>query len=359
MSVISEFVRRHFRDVRGQSFTRGLPVKATEQPELKFDRRWTLFDYFAVVVLIAFSALRFEVGTDYLMYANRFAALNPGSWSEQLAVSPQEIGYTILSLALRSVTESPNLIFWVMSVLTVLPVYVTIKKQSLDPTMSLLLYVLLAFFVSPFNIMRQGVAISLSFWASTFLNKNKLAFVAMNALAATFHSSALIVAAIQFLVRNAKPTKGKAVLIGVLAVAAAAGFHQLPFLTALLNNLNDRYEAYLGATAAGIGTYLVIASRAALLAFAMKIGQSELARQYGMYVLVGIAFLIIGTQSIAVNRMELYFGIFLILLIPNQLHGHKNAFTYKVLLYAFGGLYFAQYLSNWGNLIPYKTYLFN
>lgn len=359
LSLTSESIRGIFARNRAAEV-------AQRTPRLAFDRSgstrtkdhaWTLFDYFAIIILTAFSALRFEVGTDYIMYARRFAMLHPGQWAEQIADSPQEIGYTLLALTLRSVSESPSIMFWVTSALTVIPVYITIKKQSADPTLSILLYILLAFFVAPFNIMRQGVAVSLSFWASTFVDKNKPVFFAINAVAACFHISAVLVALIHLFARNLIPTPKKGITMGIVAVIAAAGISQWSFLGSLLNSLNDRYDGYLVGDAAGLGTYLVILSRIALLIYALHLGLSEYSNRYGTYVLIGLAFLIIGTQSIAVSRMELYFGIFLILLIPNQLKNHPNTGMHKAIIISFGVVYLAQYLMNWGDLVPYKTYL--
>ncbi|MCW2132874.1 EpsG family protein [Arthrobacter sp. VKM Ac-2550] len=350
LSWLSEFIR---------NTPRSQTQRATERPGLRRVRvlRWTPIDFFIIAVMVTFSAVRYEVGTDYGMYARRFQELSTVDWSGQLAASPQEIGYTALSLFLRGFTDNPSIIFWVTSALTVIPVYAAIKKQSLNPTMSLLLYVLLAFFVAPFNIIRQGIAISLSFYASTFLDRNKTAFVIINAIAATFHTSAILVAVIQLLARNAKPTKKKALILGVVALVAAGGISQWSFLSTFLNSLNERYDTYLGAAAVGLGSYLVIVTRVALLAYAMRLGRSQHYQRYGMYVLIGIMFLIAGTQSEAVNRMELYFGIFLILLIPNQLAGRRDAGLHKVGLCIAGGIYLAMYLSNWGHLTPYQTYL--
>jgi hypothetical protein len=338
---------------------------AVEGARVKFvrhgalNRRWTVFDFIVVGALVSFSALRFQVGTDYLMYLRTYSTLDPRDWANQFASSGQEAGYTALSLLLRSTSESPYLIFWVAAAITVIPVYATLKKQSDDLTFSILLYVLLAFFVSPFNIVRQGIAIALNFWANTFIEKNKVAFIFINGIAALFHSSVLIVAVIQLLMFRREPRLRTVLFIVGGGVLFAAGILTLPALGEALSTLNPRYGTYIGESsqAAGIGTYFLIAARLGLLIYAMYLGWTESNAKWMTYVAIGVFFLIAGTQSIVASRMEDYFGIFLILLLPNQLAQRTNAVASKIVLLLLSAVYFGLYLQNYGGLIPYQTYL--
>ncbi|WP_158253300.1 EpsG family protein [Cryobacterium sp. N19] len=339
-------------------------VKSRRQPAIalltrQVSLKWNPFDFLVVSVLVAFSALRFEVGTDYAAYASTFSRIQPQYWQETLAHSPQEFGYTVMTLALKLVSESPRLLFWVTSILTVVPIYVTIKKKSLDPTLSILLYVLLAFYVAPFNVIRQGMAIGLNFWASTFLEKNKIAFCAINFVASLFHVSALLIAVIQLLIHRWRPgIRGLSVLL-VLGIASAGLVTNVSALSDLVTLLNPRYESYLLENATGIGTFLVIAAKLALLSIAVYLTLGSNRSPYITYVAFGVVFLFLGTQALVLARIEGYFSIFLILLLPNALmEGHlapKVRGVVEVLLLVMASVYFAVYLQNYGDLIPYKT----
>jgi hypothetical protein len=352
LAGLSRYTHRTYTAIREKEIDAGLeakPISAT---------RWSFFDYLIVIVLICFSALRFEVGSDFPMYSRTYESLLPNDWGLQIQLSQQEIGYTALSLWLRTLSDSPHLIFWATSLITVVPVYATIKKKSADPFLSVLLYILLAFFVSPFNIVRQGIAVALNFWASTFLDKNKKAFVVINAVAACFHTSVIVVALVQLIIHKWKPSKKKFLLVIVAAIVAAAGLHSFTFLADLLNKLNGRYDAYIdkNAVEAGLGTYLVIGVTIALLIYAYSLGRIRENGTYFMLVLVGAALLIVGTQAIAISRMQLYFGIFVILLIPNQMHSNKRSVLEKFVLIAAAAVYFGVYLTYYGGLLPYQTY---
>ena len=97
-----------------------------------------------------------------------------------------EVGYTTLSIAVRSLTDFPYAIFWATSILTVIPMYIAIKRSSLDLPFSVAIYMLLAFYVSPFNLVRQGIAIALIFLAHTFFEKNRVLYFVLSALAGLF-----------------------------------------------------------------------------------------------------------------------------------------------------------------------------
>lgn len=323
--------------------------------------RWTLFDVVAIGVMVTFSALRFQVGTDFNTYYLLYNKLDPENWRAALASSPQEPGFTALSLLLRSISDSPYLIFWVASALTIIPVYVTIKKQSVDPTMSLLLYVLLAFFVSPFNLVRQGIAISLNFWADSYLDDNKKAYVIINAVATTIHASVLLVLLAQFVARRWRPSLKFVTVVALGGVLAAIVYARVGASGAWLDVLNPRYQGYVSdQQVAGLGTYLIIATRLGLLLYVLAVTRGSgregtTARQVG-YVTFGLFFLILGTQSVAFSRMEMYFGIFLVLLIPNAL-GARRARIDKTAIVALSAVYFAFFLTHYAQLLPYQTQL--
>src|SRR5690606_20246543 len=112
----------------------------------------------------------------FAIYALNFAKIQPERWMEHFARSPLDPGYTILTILIRTVTDLPYAVFLAAAVLTVVPIYITIKKQSLNPTLALALYVMLAFYVHPFNAVRQGIAIAMNVWASSFLRSKPLVF---------------------------------------------------------------------------------------------------------------------------------------------------------------------------------------
>ncbi|MGB2891976.1 MAG: EpsG family protein [Albidovulum sp.] len=320
-------------------------------------RTWGVWDALTVVVLISFSALRYRVGTDFDLYLVLYKRLYVGNWIEQLATSPQEFGFTLMSLVLRENFKSPYALLWATSVLTVVPAYAAMKKRSADMPMSIVLYVLLAFFVGPFNIIRQGIAVSLSFWADTFREKNRPIWITLNIVASSFHASVILVVALQWVVRRFKI--GHWHLLGVIVCAwmGAAFILDLPIVLKWLSALNPRYATYaISEERSGIGTYLMLASRIALVGYAVFLAKGQ-RNQWLAYCAVGIGFLAIGTQSVVVSRLEIYFGIYLTILLPNLMKERGRSDLERLTIVAASAVYFVFYLSRYGGLLPYQTYL--
>ena len=339
---------------------------SSEQPKRGPLTRWTVFDAIAVVTLVCFSAIRWNVGTDFPMYQRDYIKIDPTYWDYFLQNTDQEYGYTWLSLALKTVSGSPHLIFWVTSILTVVPIYATIKKCSINPTLAVALYIGLAFFVTPFNIVRQGVAIAILMYAATFIKDKKWVFATLSVLAAAFHMSAVVVAVIMYTTVRAKPTAQKALWLLAFGVFAAFAFPRIGFITEFINYLNPRYEIYLVPHGAGIGTFLVIAVRIALVMYAIylgsKLGGFGADRIFAMWSSIGLVFLILGTQAVVWARMEYYFGIFLVLLVPNMIAKYRaidkrHADLASIALYLGAAVYLTFYVQRFANLLPYQTWV--
>lgn len=342
---------------RRHGLTRGPSTSSAARSQ---QSRWTFFDLLALSALVSVSALRFDVGTDYAIYALNYAQIQPEYWDYYLDRSPLDWGYTQLTIALRYVSDFPYLIFWVTSAITIVPVYVTIKKQSLDPTVAILLYILLAFYVAPMNAIRQGMAVALNFWASTFLENKPWLFVTLNVIASSLHLTAAVAAIIQAAVWKWRPRTG-GVVVALIASVAAVLLLALPTVRGALASVASRYEVYLEPDPVGVGTYLTIAFKLALLLYTLYvIGARPKSSSIGL-VLVGLTFLIVGTQYLVLARMEMYFGIFIILALPNALSttawSPRRKAAHKTVLLGFAVIYFLAYLQNYAGLVPYETYL--
>lgn len=320
---------------------------------------WTPFDFALVAVLVAFSAFRYQVGTDYTMYFRFYQLADPSmDWWSQVDYFQQEALYTGLSLWLKTFTADPFAIFWVTSALTIIPIYAAIRKQSLDLPFAVLLYVLLAFYVAPFNLVRQGIAIAFVFWAYSFLaRKNWVAFAALGAVGVAFHTSALIAVAVILIARLWKPTVRSTIVVLVVAGLGAAALWTVPAVAEAVGSLSERYETYvLTSQAAGFGTYLLVAAYLALLILMLAFRRYSDRPDWLAMLAVAVVFLILGTQSVVPARMFYYFGLFVVLLVPNTLANRPKSTTFKVAIIAGAAVYFAFYVTNYSSLVPYQVH---
>lgn len=323
-------------------------------------RFWTPFDVLVVTLLVTFSALRYMVGTDYAMYSNYYARANPASdWAAQIDAFQQEALYTGLSLALKAGTDSPHAIFWLTSALTVIPVYAALRKQSRDLPFAVLLYILLAFYVAPFNTVRQGIAVAFLFWAYSFFTRRTLVVAALLAtIACLFHTSAVIAVVVMLLARLWRPGPRATTVVFIVAAAVATSLWQIPALANLISGLSGRYAEYVATSeAAGFGTYMLAAAYVVFAILMLALRQYNDRTDWLAFLVMGAVFVIVGTQSLVAVRLFNYFGIFAILLVPNVLAARRGSTGIRIAITGGAAAYFMLYLANYGDLVPYQTYL--
>jgi len=353
LAALSEALQNHFGHVR-----QAVP-KDCSRPR---GPTWTFFDLLAVAALIIFSGLRHNVGTDYWLYAFLFERLDTSDWSAELAASSQEVGFTTLMLVVKSMTDAPQAIFLVVAVLTVIPTYLAIKRQSLSPALAVALYLLMAYYATSFNAVRQSLAAALLLLGWTYLGERNKRFVLLVLLAGSIHLTALMAAVVLVVARKWTPTFRTAVLILAAAATMGVALDRVPLVADWLSAVNPRYGDYLDSGLTGLGAYLQIAANLALLVFALQVGDrrkemSPRDRQMAVYALIGVAVMFLGTQSVVIFRMAAYFSIFLVLLVPNRIAGAKDRVLGAALVLTGAATYYVMHLTHYGDVIPYRTYL--
>jgi hypothetical protein len=318
--------------------------------------RWRFAYVVSVLALIVFAGARVYVGTDYSLYESVFRQTEPDYLDYFLRTSPQESGFALSVVGLRLLTEDPRILFLVSSVVTVGCAALAMRRMSVNFAVSLTLFILLGFYIAPFNILRQGLAISLNFLAYSYFDKHRGRWLALNVVAQLLHSSTVIAVVLQLVLRRVKPTWrlfGAMLLVSaVLAVFLAAFSSNLGFLSII----NERYLDYLQDQRSGIGTYLYFLSRAALVALLLvyrpKSGEID---RYIVLSMVGVCLLLLGTQAVAIGRLELYFCIYLVVALPRaarEIPGRGRPVVVALVVLGALAFYFG-YLSQFGGLIPY------
>lgn len=319
-------------------------------------RYWGMTDVIIVLALVLFSGFRYRVGTDYFTYYLLYNKLDTSNWVPTLLSAPQDIGFTLFSLVLRSLGLGEYGIFFASAALTVVPIYAVLKRRSSDLPFALLIYVLFAHYAAPLNLVRQGIAIALCFYAVMSSDRHPRRAAMLMLVAATFHSSALVVLFVFALRKRIRPSGWVWwSVIGGAAVLSAT-FSVLGGVAPLIAGLNARYEGYLVTNRAGFGTYLVIAVSLALAIYAYEIASRRgTLSQIHLLLIVGVGFQIVGTASIDLARIALYFTIFATIALPDAAGQVKMPALHKLVITGGGVVYYAFYLSSYGQLVPYQT----
>jgi hypothetical protein len=148
-------------------------------------RLWGIF-----AALFILSAMRYEVGTDYMTYFTVTSGkiditTNNYMLFEPLNVWLIKIGYLL---------NSPQFYFIMASLLTMMFFYKGIKLHSRDYFLSALCFIgFPMFYLESLNIVRQFVAISIIFYSITYINERSPGkFLACVFIACMFHVTAFV-----------------------------------------------------------------------------------------------------------------------------------------------------------------------
>jgi hypothetical protein len=312
-----------------------------------------------VFVLACFVGLRASsVGTDTRNYERIFDALQLGiPATEAIQSSPQEPGFAFLMLTVKQLGGDFTSFLIVTSAITVFAIFFGLARVSKNFTLAVLLYILLSPYLEQFNGTRQALAVSLIFLASTFLDRNKQGFatyVGLSILAASFHTSALVAAALIVMFRKWNVTFTKLTWAIILSSATAATIWALPWVGSFASVLNTRYAGYIdGGREAGLGFVLIIAARVVLMLFALHLKPGENDMKYASLAVWGIIWMVLGINSVVISRFSSIFEIFLIVLVPNVMKDRKSSILANFTLLVGSFAYFASHLLYYGDLIPY------
>lgn len=307
------------------------------------------------VLLVVFAGVRYSTGSDYFLYLSLYQVVDTTSLSAAISGSTQGIGFATLMFVLKALTDYDYVIFWASALLTVLPVLLAVKRRSADPIYALFLYFFLGYYAVSFNAVRQSIAVSFLLLADTYRQESTAKYWILSILAMLVHSSAIVLVLMQLVVHWWKPTYLSAISILVLTVPLSFVILNSGALATIASILNPRYEMYLQGEGAGFGTILLLLVKLSLIIFVLSLPKVRDSDRYIAFVCLSAIFLYLGLFTWVIARLEIYFGIFIVILLPNQLAAWKHGRLAKILLGVVFLVYFAIYISNYNALIPFAV----
>lgn len=305
---------------------------------------WRIKALRPTILLISFIILAFvsglrdvTVGIDtknYLGYFNSIINNGPNLENVNLSTlfipSGFELGFTIYTYLVSLFTKSFAVYLFITSVLIYTPVYLFIKKYSSDYYLSFVIYYCLFFFGS-MTLLRQSIAMSILLLGTKYIvNRNRIKFVLIVLLAASFHVSALI-GLLLYAVYNKSLSK-----FTVLVTTAIASFVfvAMSVLVKYAAVINYRYEFYLDRIDSfSLASYLAFCLYLFILILLLLLQskKNKLANtpiKQNFLVITSFASLIVIGLSIRVNsldRLSLVYLIYTIISIPLFISSSKNS----------------------------------
>lgn len=307
-----------------------------------------------LLTLSLFSGVRsYQVGTDSVNYTRAFRE-QMSTYSFRFNENV-EYGYQLLQYTLLNFTYNYFWLFFLSAFFIVFSFLTIIKRYSINYWLSVYLYLTLGSYAFFFNILRQGIAVSITLFAIPYLLEKKLVkFICIILVASQFHISSLALLPFYFIVNSNFRLLYKTISI---FLSSLVGSQLVVFYLA---STNPRYREYTEVYEAGSGLvtmsfYTSLVILLYLTSIIYKVKDTVFLKLFTLYA-TGVAMVIpialLGTNPSGPQRLLYFFTWPLIILIPITLKRINNIFiTILTLLVCM--VYFIITTSNFANLVPY------
>ncbi len=340
-------------------------------------RKSHFFTIFALLIPVVIGSFRYGVGTDYFNYVQLYNNHAQLSFSEFITENGfGEIVFFAIEKVAYILFDDPRFVFVSSIVLAITFFYLGLKSyKPRYPALVYLLYLMIMFPIT-FNAVRQGIAISIVFFAMSYIIKKKPGqYAILILLAGLFHVSALLLLPVyalgRFIDRTNDTRAERARLPGLvgyfLRVGVAVAVTSIVCMNAFAIVLSvpgfDKYDMYLIFNEESnnyifflkllIVIILIVFSRYTV--FRDNIRQNKLILAFAI---IEVVLLTLGFFSPFIKREALYFAPFTLLLLPNLINIVRGKLMKGAVyaLVAFYGVAFftvSYYVLQQADVIPY------
>lgn len=314
------------------------------------------------LLMTLFAGLRSSsVGTDSGNYAfgfedQRYESKSLGGDGTLFVLS--EPGFTILQRIVGKFSSHYNDLFLAIAGLCSLLFVAFINRYTSSPLASLFVYITLGYYTFVFNGARQGIAIGIYMFAiPAIINRNFINYLLIVVLASLFHSSAIVAIPLYFFFLRSYSSKNLVIIVTLGIVSGLL----LPRILSLGAVINDKIAGYENGTSGGYLLSMFYVMLTVFFVYQRKLVSSDIYYRYDVYLnmmIVGsIIYVIVSVTGVysELSRFAAYFQIASILLWAEIVTNRIVPISRVTLLLAIVGhvLYFAVFLSQFGNLVPY------
>lgn len=332
-------------------------IKFSKSGKVLSINKSNIFAFISFLPIMLVSGLRYMVGVDYNSYLWLFQDIK-----EKKGVYI-EGGYLKLNQIIIKLTNNPQALFFVTSVIIIGLVFIGIYAYSQNPALSIFLFFTMGYLFSSFNILRQYIAVAVLFAGLKFIKENKLLpYLVLVLIAFFFHKTAVIMLPLFFLTRIRWKQSYMLIismiaacfipLRGILTNILVLTFYPQYAGTSLIKPLSIPELAYYGLT---FGILV-------LLCLAYKYDFFNDTTNLILFNCIFYTFLMYLCLSFVpeINRIALYIELYVIILIPRLFAAEKNKnvrrLYYIIAIIAFTIFFFISVgaMGRYG-VLPYQT----
>lgn len=313
---------------------------------------------FSFLILLLVGGLRsVNIGTDTISYQELFNWSRNGSeW-----VKSFEYGYYFLNRFVHLMGGEFQLVIFLSMMLVLTPIFIVSYIDSKNPNYSILLFVLLYFWLYSFNLSRQYIATSILLIAYYYLKKARVySFVIWVLIASLFHTSALFSFFVLFFYKYRV-----SIYIWILSILFSLFISMIPGLfTSILLNMGitsiTHYNILTYSKLAVDTSFPLSRILLSIMGILMLIFQKE-ETLYMKIFLWGVVILNLFSFHAFASRVAWIYLVVQILLIPN--FDFKKEYIgvspyLRVYLFVYSIIVFIHLLfGNVGDICPYEFFM--
>ncbi|MBP1743627.1 MAG: hypothetical protein H6Q58_605 [Firmicutes bacterium] len=288
-----------------------------------------IFLAFFFMFLFLFAGLRYEVGYDFYSYRDIFRVVD----LTNLTKLDLEIGYTAFNLILKTMGFGFQVVLILIAAFSLFFKYEAIRKYSIYPFISLIIYFSSNFIIQDFGQIRQGLAIAMTLYSIGAIKDRKLfRFFAMMTIAVSFHYSAILFVPFYWLGNIKLSYRKMGIILAasvILYIAIVLGGIEFVFTHVIRSEyILYKFKAYSG-DPIGFFTFTFmfrVFIFAAFVALEEKIRPA--CKYYDIlrngYFMAIIFYIVFNTNEGLATRGALYYKMFEVFLIPYIVYGVKD-----------------------------------
>jgi len=330
----------------------------TQRPHRVF---WLL----AFLVPFLLSAFRWQVGTDYPTYISLYKAINSITTPEQLWHQILEVEplYVLMNVLIRLVFNNPLPIFFFSSLLLLSFLFRAVEDYHGKISVMLAVFVFLTLmFSTTLNIMRQMIAVSITFYAARYLFQKQYEKATLWMLIALmFHYSAIIL--LPFWLFRGPQRYARNIRIAMFA-ALVLMFVLGSIFGSIFSGIRALYTQEAGEEGGTLKIGLMLLRLpiiAPILLYRKQlVAHDERNRFWIMLAVFEVLFSYLGYILDVLNRLSLYFAVSWIVLLPALVRsmptrGAQYRMGAYVIAVCIGLWIFNTAINNYGDVLPYRT----
>ena len=318
-----------------------------------------------ILYLIIIAGIRFKIGVDYKTYLDMFRGIYNFRDYDYL-----EFGFRYIIAFFKQLGLPPQFFFALFAFLTLYPLKKILEESSHFPIFSLFIYLCIFYTAYVFNVMRQGIAMTIFLFSFKYILNNEIKMVILLTLVAiSFHFSGIIIFFSYLITRLRINFSQKDILLILISFTIFSFFSSYfiklflfilpPIVSNKILSFANRFEGSV--TIIGLAQRLLII--APLLYHYKKLinVDNDFKKIFFVYVFGYILYCTFSFQELFITRINMFFRILEIILIPYLFRINLKINEKKLIYVLFVIWGFMVYVSvfNKSDYFPYRSILLN